>query len=169
MNPDCYVLQRSQVVPGSLAEVFRFFRDPANLALITPPWLRFRVLESSTPQVRRGTRIRYTIRWLGLPMRWESLIAEYVEGELFADQMLAGPYRSWYHLHTFRDLGGMVEVGDRVEYSLPLGPVGRLAHVMVVRRQLQAIFDYRARQLEALLARPAAGTRPAEGVMVWAG
>jgi len=31
---------------------------------------------------------------------------------------------------------------DRVEYALPLAPVGEVAH-FVVRRQLDRIFDYR--------------------------
>jgi len=167
-----FLLERRQVVPGSLPQVFRFFKDPANLALITPPWLRFRVRASSTLEVEVGTRIRYSIRWLGIPMPWESLIAEYVEGERFADQMLVGPYRSWYHLHTFRDLGGRVEVGDRVEYRLPFGPAGRVAHRLLVRRQLEAIFDYRMRRLDELLVEaggPEAMSRPPEPVMVWSG
>ena len=99
--------------------------------------------------MRQGTRIRYTIRWLGLPMPWESLIAEYVEGERFADEMLRGPYARWYHVHTFRAVDDGVEVGDHVEYALPLGPLGALAHAVMVRRQLEAIFDFRMRALRA--------------------
>ena len=32
---------------------------------------------------------------------------------------------------------------DVVDYALPLGPLGALAHALVVRRQLDAIFAYR--------------------------
>lgn len=165
-----HVLERTQRFTGSLDRVFGFFQDPHNLALITPPWLRFRVRSATSPRVHLGTRIDYSIRWLGLPMRWQSLIAEYVEGERFADQMLVGPYRSWYHLHTFRDLGGQVEVGDRIEYSLPLGVLGNAAHRMLVRRQLEAIFAYRERRLIDLLEGSAAReAAPPEAIMVWAG
>ncbi len=145
-----FVLERRQEVPGELAEVFAFFKDPHNLARITPPWLRFRVAHATDATVRRGTRIRYDIRWLGLPMRWESIISDYEENERFADEMLVGPYQRWYHTHTFRQLDGRVEMRDRVEYALPLGPLGRLAHAAIVRRQLQAIFDYREARIREI-------------------
>lgn len=144
------MLERRQVLPAPLEEVFAFFKDPLNLSIITPPWLNFRVRRMTDPVVRRGTRIGYDIRWMGLPMRWESVIAEYVEGERFADEMIRGPYTHWYHLHTFRRVPNGTEVGDRVDYELPLGPVGRLAHRVLVRRQLEGIFEYRTRRLKKI-------------------
>jgi len=151
-----YRLERRQLIRADLAEVFGFFKDPKNLEAITPPWLGFRVEAASSPSVARGTRIRYRLRLHGLRMRWESLIAEYEECSGFADQMLAGPYRRWYHRHTFRAVPGGVEMRDRVDYALPFGPLGRLAHALLVRRQLRAIFDYRARTIDALFGGPAA-------------
>lgn len=35
------------------------------------------------------------------------------------------------------------EVTDMVQYELPLGLLGRLIHTLVVRSQLEVIFDYR--------------------------
>ena len=32
---------------------------------------------------------------------------------------------------------------DRVRYALPLGPLGALAHLLFVRRDLRRIFDFR--------------------------
>lgn len=151
------MLERTQRIRAHLDSVFPFFEDPRNLAEITPPWLRFQVVSSTDDRVREGTRIRYRIRWLGLPLPWESVISRYDPPHLFADQMLVGPYRRWVHTHTFRELstgpaGGPVEVeiADRVEYELPAGPLGSLAHRLLVRRQLEAIFDYRARRVEEI-------------------
>lgn len=140
-------LERSLVVPGEVTEVFAFFKDPRNLAYITPPWLNFQVREVSDAVVQDGTVIRYRIRWLGLPMRWVSVIERHQEGMQFADRMLVGPYAHWFHVHTFHPVGGGVEVGDRVEYALPLGALGELAHRIMVRRQLETIFDFRTRAL----------------------
>jgi len=83
-------------------------------------------------------------------MKWESLIAEYVKNERFADEMLRGPYRSWYHTHQFREVPTGVEMIDRVEYELPLGPLGGLAHWLVVRLQLKGIFDYREKRIKEI-------------------
>lgn len=72
-------LFRRQVVGGDLVDVFGFFKSPFNLEAITPPWLGFRVLHASDPQVREGTRIAYRVRLHGLPFRWESRITGYRE------------------------------------------------------------------------------------------
>ena len=138
------VLRRSQTVAAPLSEVFDYFSDPLNLEAITPPWLGFRILEASDRPVRTGTRIRYRLRLHGIPLRWESVISEYVEGRMFADEQVSGPYRQWHHEHHFREVPGGVAIEDVVEYRMPFGPLGRLAHGIAVRRQLQRIFDFRA-------------------------
>lgn len=144
-----YRLQRRQIVAGSLEEVFGYFMSPYNLEAITPPWLGFRVLEATDPEVREGTRISYQLRLHGLPLHWESRIAEFAGNDMFADEQIAGPYRHWYHRHLFRPVEDGVEVEDSVEYELPLGPLGRLVHAAFVRRQLARIFDHRASALSA--------------------
>ncbi|MEJ2186164.1 MAG: SRPBCC family protein [Gemmatimonadota bacterium] len=145
-----YRLERRQLVGGSLAEVFAFFEDPMNLEVITPPWLGFRVVAATDGEVRLGTRISYRLRLHGIPLRWTSVIAEYIPGEVFADEMLVGPYRRWYHRHRFRQVGDGVEIGDAVDYELPFGPLGRVAHAVMVRRALKRIFDHREREIARL-------------------
>ena len=39
---------------------------------------------------------------------------------------------------------------DRVEYELPYGVAGRAVHCVVVKRQLQHIFDYRASKIREM-------------------
>lgn len=139
-------LTRTTLLPGTLPEVFAFFRNPRNLETITPPWLGFRITSTSDETVREGTRIRYRLSLHGIPMAWESRITEYAEhadGSHFADEQITGPYSRWYHRHLFRSVDGGVEMTDDVEYRLPFGPLGRLIHWLVVRHQLRAIFDYR--------------------------
>jgi hypothetical protein len=148
-----YVLERSQLVPGELSTVFAFFKRPENLERITPPWLNFRILSASDAEVRAGTRIRYRLKLNGIPLTWESLISRYEENVLFVDEQLKGPYRRWVHLHGFREVPGGVEVSDRVDYELPFGPLGDLAHTLMVRRQLLGIFGYRQRVMEEIFGR----------------
>lgn len=143
-------LYRYQVVAGTLPEVFGFFKDPDNLGALTPPWLGLKILESTNREVRVGTRIRYRLSWHGIPLRWESLISEYVENEMFADEQVRGPYRRWHHRHLFRLVPGGVAIEDIVNYQLPLGVLGSLAHVIAVRQQIRGIFDYRARAIAQL-------------------
>jgi hypothetical protein len=39
---------------------------------------------------------------------------------------------------------------DRIEYALPFGPLGRIAHGISVRRDVEKIFDYRWKKVEEL-------------------
>lgn len=145
-----YVLERTQIVPRPRAEVFPFFAEAANLERLTPPSLGFKILTPQPITMRAGTTIDYRIKLSGVPMRWRSLIAAFEPGERFVDLQLAGPYAHWHHTHTFRDVPGGTEVGDRIEYALPLGPLGRAAHAVFVRRQLRTIFDYRERVMREM-------------------
>jgi ligand-binding SRPBCC domain-containing protein len=140
-----YRLARKTLLRGDLSSVFAFFKDPRNLEKLTPPWLGFRIISSSDATVREGTRIGYRLRLHGIPLAWESRITEYVEDSHFADEQTKGPYAHWYHRHSFRAVADGVEMTDDVEYRLPFGPFGRLAHWLFVRRQLRAIFEYRTK------------------------
>jgi ligand-binding SRPBCC domain-containing protein len=137
-------------VPRPLQETFAVFENPHNLARITPPWLNFKVL-SGMLEMRAGLTIDYTIRWLGIGMRWRSRIAAYDPPHRFIDRQERGPYTLWHHEHRFIADGDGTLVIDDVTYSLPLGPLGRLAHTVLVRRQLEGIFQYRQQALMELI------------------
>ena len=150
-----YVLERQQVVQQPLDEVFAFYAEPRNLARITPKWLHFRMLCADAVGMRRGLRIHYRIRPLGIPQRWISEITVWEPPHRFVDEQVKGPYRSWHHLHEFAEVAGGTEIRDRVSYDLPLGPLGRLAHAVLVRRQLETIFDHREQVIRECFAAPA--------------
>ena len=65
---------------------------------------------------------------------------------------LQGPYRLWRHAHDFLLVEGGTLVRDEVTYQLPLGLLGLVAHALLVRRQLEAIFDHRQRRIAELVA-----------------
>ncbi|MCB1182253.1 SRPBCC family protein [bacterium] len=136
-------LVREQVVAAPLDRVFAYFDRPENLARLTPTWLDFRILTPSPVPMERGALIDYEISLGPLPMRWRTLITRYEPPHLFVDEQLAGPYSFWHHTHTFREVPGGTAIGDHVRYELPFGPLGRLAHALVVRRQLDTIFRFR--------------------------
>ena len=45
-------------IPRTVETVFQFFADPSNLEELTPPWLRFRIL-NPVPDVHTGQRVDY--------------------------------------------------------------------------------------------------------------
>ncbi|HRO98183.1 MAG TPA: SRPBCC family protein [Flavobacteriales bacterium] len=152
-----HVLEQEQVLPISLEEAWSFFSSPRNLARITPPDMGFVIHEPfDDSPAHAGQRITYTVRPLfGIPLKWVTLIALAEGPHRFVDSQIKGPYKRWWHLHTFEAVEGGVRMRDRVEYELPLGPLGELAHVMFVRKRLQQIFAHRRETLQRLFPGPA--------------
>ena len=138
-----HLLAREQILPGTPDEVFGFFADAFNLEAITPPWLRFRIVTPAPIRMAPGTLIEYRLELHRIPIRWLTRIESWVPGERFVDAQVRGPYRVWHHTHTFEAHERGTLVRDRVRYALPLGPLGELAHRLVVRRDLERIFDFR--------------------------
>ena len=144
------MLERSQVVPVDADEAFAFFADARNLEALTPPWLRFRILEAPRT-LQQGSLLVYRLQLFGLPIRWRTEIAEWRPPFGFTDVQLAGPYRRWEHTHRLTRVDGGTELYDHVLYRLPYEPLAGLLAPVTVHRWLAAIFDYRARQIEARL------------------
>ena len=146
-----YRLERSITVPVSVREAFAFFESPYNLGRITPPWLNLRITSPERIRMAKGAEITYQIRWLGIPINWKTVIAEYEPPFFFVDEQVGGPYAYWRHRHDIHPTEYGAVVSDRVDYALPLGFLGRLAHWLIVRRQLEGIFNYRQNALGDIL------------------
>jgi len=146
-----YTLDCEMTTAKSIEYTFALFENPYNLAKITPPELGFQVVSEERVEMRRFAEIEYRIKWLGLPMHWKTIITEYEPPFMFEDEQAKGPYSLWRHRHTFVPADGGTKVGDHVDYVLPLGPLGRMAHALLVGEQLKKIFTYRQKQLAKLL------------------
>ncbi len=139
-----YRIERTQVLPISLEEAWAFFSSPKNLSKITPKELGF-VVHGNVPEVMYpGLFIEYTVSpLLGIPMRWVTEITHVREGSYFVDEQRVGPYAIWHHEHFFESVPGGVKMTDVVHYKVPLGILGNLVHLWLVRPKLEQIFSYR--------------------------
>jgi ligand-binding SRPBCC domain-containing protein len=149
-----HTLRREQRLPRPIDEVFAFFADARNLEAITPPLLRFRVLTPEPIRMGPGALIRYRLRVRRVPVGWLTVIREWDPPRRFVDEQLRGPYALWHHTHTFSALPdgeGATLMRDEVRYALPLGMLGELARRLFVGRDVEAIFDYRAKRIVELL------------------
>lgn len=148
--PRVSLLSRQTVVATGLEETFAFFSDARNLERITPPWVGFQILSPTPIPMRVGALIDYRIRVHGVPLRWQTEIAEWDPPHRFVDVQVAGPYRRWHHTHTFEECSGGTRVVDAVEYRAPLA---WLSHPLLVSRDVERIFDYREVALHQALGR----------------
>jgi ligand-binding SRPBCC domain-containing protein len=148
-----YTVHREQWVPRPLDEVFRFFSDASNLELLTPAWLKFKILTPPPIAVASGTHIQYRLSWHGIPLRWTTEITRWNPPHDFEDIQLSGPYKLWHHTHRFQARDSGTQLTDVVEYALPFGFLGRIAHALQVRRSVEQIFDYRYQRIEEMFSR----------------
>ena len=98
-----------------------------------------------------GQIIKYKITVLPLVrMYWETEITEVDEYRSFTDIQRKGPYSFWSHKHMFQEINNGVEMTDELEYAIPFGVAGKLAHGVFVGREVQSIFEYRFNVLQDL-------------------
>lgn len=147
-----YELRRETVIPRPVTEIFDWFSDARNLEILTPRFLHFRILTPTPIDMKPGAKIEYSIRVHGIPVRWKTTIESWDSPRSFVDTQTSGPYALWHHTHRFREQDGGTWMGDVVKYALPLGPLGQLAHWLMVRRDVETIFDYRATRIGELFA-----------------
>ena len=154
------VLERSQFIPAPIETVFAPFADAANLQAITPPWLHFRIISALPIEMRTGARIAYWLRLHGIPIRWRTRIVAWDPPHRFVDVQTSGPFALWCHTHTFEEVPGGTIARDRVDYRVGFGPIGKLALRLLVRRDIERIFDYRQEAIFDLVDLPS-GPLPA--------
>lgn len=147
-----YILERRQVIDRNRHETFAFFSDAFNLERITPRFLRFRILTPPPIRMQAGTIIEYELALFGARFHWQTLIEKWTPEESFVDVQLKGPYSLWRHTHTYEAIeGNRTLARDRVEYAVPFGLFGRIAHALFVKQALKKIFDYRAESIARFL------------------
>lgn len=156
-----YMLEREQFIPRPLDEVAAFFADAANLEVLTPAFLHFKIVTPLPITMRTGALIEYQIRLFGIPFGWQTRIEDFDPPHKFVDTQIRGPYKLWHHTHLFREVQGGVLMTDRVRYQMPAGPLGRVVHALHVKRTLAQIFDFRFQKVAELFP---AGANTVSGV-----
>ena len=88
---------------------------------------------------------------LGVRQRLSSQITELVRPTLFADRALSGAFRSLYHRHEFTAIANGTLMRDRLEWTSPLGLLGRFADALFLKRYMLRFLVIRNRNLKAIV------------------
>ena len=145
------LLEREQRVELPIEQTFELYGDASNLERLTPAFLNFRVVSPAPVVMGVGTLIEYRLRLHGVPVRWLTRIEQWEPPHGFVDRQVSGPYALWHHTHEFEADGDATLIRDRVRYRIGFGPLGALAQRLVVRRDLERIFDHRRAAITELI------------------
>ena len=143
-----YRLSSKQKLPITVDEAWEFLSNPKNLKTITPDYMSFDILSGDDKPMFSGQIIQYIVTpILGIKTNWVTEITNVVDKKYFVDEQRFGPYALWHHKHFIKEIDGGVEMEDIIDYKIPLGYLGRLAHPFLVKPKLVEIFNYRQKKL----------------------
>jgi ligand-binding SRPBCC domain-containing protein len=146
-----YTLHKTQKLPISLDKAWEFLSNPENLKVITPDYMSFDIVSKIDRPLYTGQIIQYIVTpLLGIKTKWVSEITHIEDKKYFVDEQMYGPYSLWHHKHFIKEIDGGVLMEDIIDYKVPLGFLGRLAHPFLVKPKLEEIFNYRQKKLEEL-------------------
>ncbi|WP_224241598.1 TIGR01777 family oxidoreductase [Hyalangium gracile] len=131
-------------MPVPASELFSWHAREGAFERLTPPWETTEVLERSGDGIQEGARVVVRIRIGPVAQRWEARHTKYIEGSLFQDEQVSGPFASWVHTHrVWPEPPDSSVLEDEVVYAPPLGAAGRAFGGGMIRRRLERMFAYR--------------------------
>ena len=146
-----YTLHKTQKLPITVDEAWAFLCNPANLSKLTPPKMNMNIISKEDRPIYAGQILQYSVTPLpGFKTKWVSEITQFKDCNYFVDVQLYGPYSFWHHKHFIRAIEGGVEMEDLIHYKVPLGWLGQLVQPIIVKPKLEAVFNFRKTQLEAI-------------------
>ncbi len=173
-----------QSLPYPVERVFDFFANSENLpaadafnwqgaridtaSLVIPPQrvqARFPgALDSTSTAAGIGSRLTLSFRpfpYAPFRLHWEAEISEFVWDEHFCDRQVRGPFAYWNHAHYVRRVSpDTTLISDDIEYEIPFGVAGQLAHRLFLRRQIEHTFAYRQAQLTRIFGGITSSSQP---------
>jgi len=146
-----YQIKIKQNLPISVDKAWEFLSNPKNLKEITPKYMNFRILSGADRSIFAGQIIQYKVTpMLGISTKWVTEITHVKDKEYFVDEQRFGPYALWHHKHFIKKIDGGVEMEDIIDYKIPFGIIGQIAHPIIVKNKLKQIFKYRENKLKEL-------------------
>lgn len=147
-----HTLTKTQSLPTNIDTAWEFISSPLNLKKITPKHMGFEITSDyRNEKMYPGMIISYKVSpILNISMNWVTEITHVEDKKYFVDEQRFGPYSFWHHKHFISSIEGGVLMTDIIHYKVPMGFIGDLMNSILVKKQLEDIFDYRFKALVQL-------------------
>lgn len=103
--------------------------------------------------IGEGQDVTWRALHFGIPLTMTSRITRFNFPHSFTDEQVTGPFKAFRHVHKFEASASGSIMTDLVEFTAPLGILGRAVERLVLTRYLERLIAARGRYL--------AGCRPA--------
>lgn len=139
-----YIYERRIRIPAPASQVFAWHEKPDALQKLIPPGDPVKLLEHSGDGIHDGARVVLQLGKGPFKLKWVALHDGYVKDRQFRDVQTSGPFHVWEHTHEFMPDGKSACIlVDHVEYVPPFGSIGAALLDKMIRRKLDAMFDWR--------------------------
>jgi uncharacterized protein len=130
-------------MPVAASELFEWHARRGALERLTPPWERVRVVDGAGG-VEEGNRVTLSVPFGPIWAKWVSRQSEVIPGSQFKDEQIEGPFAHWVHTHLMLPDGAAASIlEDRIQYTPPLGAVGRMIASAALEARLPRMFRFR--------------------------
>ena len=93
--------------------------------------------------LKAGDEVTWEAKHFGLRQRLTSRITEFDPPNRFVDEMVRGAFARFRHEHQFLSVPDGTDMVDIFDYTSPLGPLGRLADGLFLRRYMMRLLRAR--------------------------
>lgn len=160
-------------LPIPLEQVWNFSSDPKNISKISPPFYGLKA--NASAQLANDARfgLHFSPAGIPLPIKWVSKVIEFNPTgpqRLYTEVQESGPFKFWRHEHSFEEGFSEVEsaesgksikmreggtwIRDTIDFQLPWGLIGNMAHDLFIRASLGSLLAYRRKKTWEYLISP---------------
>jgi ligand-binding SRPBCC domain-containing protein len=104
-----------------------------------------------------GDEVTWEATHFGVRQRLTSRITEFNPPNRFVDEMVRGAFARFRHEHQFLSLPDGTEMVDIFDYTSPLGPLGRVADRLFLKRYMTRLLRERNAYLKRAAESPPSG------------
>ena len=94
-----------------------------------------------------GQDVTWRARHFGIPLTMTSRVTAFDYPHSFTDEQVKGPFKAFRHVHDFAPTATGSVMIDRVEFSAPLGFLGRAVERLFLARYLERLIVRRGQFL----------------------
>lgn len=97
--------------------------------------------------IGEGQDVTWRARHFGIPLTMTSRVTAFDFPHSFTDEQVRGPFKAFQHIHQFQATPNGSVMTDRVEFTAPLGFLGRALERLVLTPYLKRLIAVRGHYL----------------------
>ena len=121
-------LEKSVTINTPVGKVFSYITNPMNQLEYTPGMTEVRDIVGEGV----GQRFRWTYKMMGIPLKGESEVTEYVANQRYVEKSKGGIDSTW--TWTFKPEAQRTLLNLVIEYTIPIPVLGKIGERLVMRQ-----------------------------------